>query len=227
MRFFFTTYVNLPELACCRRSDGGKDWIVRAVNTRGDRPCFSSICRPRSQYYLNTRNRLYLSWFSYRAQDCKNALVKGESYYGTKVKTVGVNSVKMPMRVILHWILNPSLYNPNENVKFTVLFKTLISPASNVVLQRTTMQRYNRSPGWLHFVPTISTRASYLNCVTFFTLTYLTFCPPIVWFYLEYNALLCTNSNVFFSLLHLLLFITRKYAIICVKRRSIVRIYID
>ena len=139
--------------------------------------------------------------FSYRAQDCKNALMKEESYYGTKVKTVGVSSVKMPMRVILHWIPNPSLYNPSENVKFTVLFKTLISPASNVVLQRTTMQRYNRSPGWLHFMPTIWTRASYLNCVTFFTLTYLTFCPLIVWFYLEYNTLLCTNSNVFFSLL--------------------------
>ena len=205
MRFFFTTYVNLPELACCRRSDGGKDWIVRAVNTRGDRPCFSSICRPRSQLSVLSEHQEQaipeLVQFSYHAQDCKNALMKEESYYGTKVKTVGVSSVKMPMSVILHWIPNPSLYNPNENVKFTVLFKTLISPTSKVVLQRTTMQRYNRSPGWLHFMPTISTRASYLNCVTFFTLTYLTFCPPIVWFYLEYNALLCTNSNVFFSLL--------------------------
>lgn len=65
--------------------------------------------------------------------------MKEEIYNGTKVKTVGVSGVKMPMRVILHWISNPSLYNPNENVKFTVLFKALISPTSNVVLQRTTM----------------------------------------------------------------------------------------
>ena len=61
-----------------------------------------------------------------------------KSYNGTKVKTVGVSSVKMPMRVILHWIPNPALYNPgsiigmdgfqfpDEKVKFTVLFKTLI-----------------------------------------------------------------------------------------------------
>jgi len=40
--------------------------------------------------------------FSDHAQDCKNALMKEESYNGTKVKTVGVSSVKMPMRVILH-----------------------------------------------------------------------------------------------------------------------------
>ena len=40
--------------------------------------------------------------FSYHAQDCKNALMVEESYNGTKVKTVGVSSVKMPMRVILH-----------------------------------------------------------------------------------------------------------------------------
>ena len=120
VKFCKCTWVSL--LQAFRWWEGG--WIVRAGKTRGDRPRFSSICRPRPQEQAIAE----LVQFSYHAQDCKNALIKEEIYNGTKVKTVGVSSVKMPMRVILHWIPNLSLYNPNENVKFTVLFKTLISP---------------------------------------------------------------------------------------------------
>ena len=40
--------------------------------------------------------------FRFHAQDCKSAVMKEESYNGTKVKTVGVSGVKMPMRVVLH-----------------------------------------------------------------------------------------------------------------------------
>ena len=104
MRFFLSSFVNVPELACCRRSDGGKEIELYALGNKRRPPSFLvnlssalSVLSERQEQAIPE-----LVQYSYHAQDCKNALMKKESCNGTKVKTVGVSSVKMPMRVILH-----------------------------------------------------------------------------------------------------------------------------
>lgn len=93
MRFFLSTFVNFPELACCRRSDGGEGIESYARGKREETalvnlsPALSVLSERQEQAIPE------LAQCSYHAQDCKNALMQEESYYGTKVKTVGVSSV--------------------------------------------------------------------------------------------------------------------------------------
>ena len=80
----------------------GWDWIVRAWRTRGEVRTLSTIWTPGTGYTwvgsVTMHRIVKMPWWR------KKAITK-------QVKTVGVSGVKMPMRVILHWIPNPSLYN--------------------------------------------------------------------------------------------------------------------
>ena len=102
MRFFLSSFVNVPELACCRRSGGGEG----LNRTRGENerrlPSFLVNFSPALLVLAERLEQAMpkLVQFSYHAQECKKKLDEGRNL--KRHKTVGVSSVKMSMLVILH-----------------------------------------------------------------------------------------------------------------------------